>query len=102
MLFSASAFCGDYVAKDAVGLDIIIDMGTDISAATTTDIKVKKPDGTTATWTGAVYNTNYIKYTTVADDLDQAGVYQLQPDLVISGYEGRGKTVSLRVYDSYK
>ena len=88
--------------KDAVGVDIILDCGADITGATDTKIKVEKPDGTEVEWAATIYNSNYLKYTTVADDLDQEGVYKMQAYLTLSGFTGAGDTVSVRVYDEYK
>lgn len=65
------------------------DSGTaiDISGASAMQFLVLKPDGTTATWTAA-FDTDgtdgVIKYTTVADDLDQAGVWYIQAKITFA------------------
>ena len=92
------------VYKDDTGTVIEVAVGVDISAATTTDIKVKKPDGTTATWTGAVngaVNTQ-IDYTIVTDDLDQAGGYSCQAYVETATWTGLGETAVLMVYGAYQ
>ena len=75
----------------------------DLSGATTTDIKVKKPDGTTTTWTGAVNGSisNQIDYTTVSGDLDQAGRYKVQAYVVTPLWSGLGETAKFTVYEAY-
>ena len=52
-----------------VGLEIIIDMQEDISAATTYEMLVLK-NGTEVIWDASIYNDRYLKYVTEADDLD--------------------------------
>ena len=59
----------------------------DISGATTNQVDIKKPDGTVATKT-ATFETDgtdgIAQYITVASDLDQAGTYVWQSNLVVS------------------
>lgn len=69
-----------------IGLSIIFDCGEDISDASPVTLKYSKPSGETGTWTGAIYNTNFIKYTTVENDLDENGYWSVQGYVVQSGY----------------
>ena len=85
-----------------VGTDIIVDCGVDITGATDTTMKVKKPDGTTVSWTATVYNSNYLKFTTIADSFDQAGVWKLQSSLTLGGWTGLGETAEFTIYDPYE
>jgi len=85
-----------------IGTDIIVDCGQDITGATNTELVVKKPDGSIVTWTATIYNTNYLKYTTVSGDFDQAGTYRLQASLTLSGWTGYGETSEFIIYDRYK
>lgn len=66
------------------GKTIIINCGEDISGATSTKIKVKKPDGVTTTWNASIYamggRYNYIKYVTVGPTVTDESV-----DSAISG-----------------
>jgi len=87
-----------------VGTVLEVAVGADISAATTTDLKVKKPDGTIETWTGAangVTNTQ-LDYTIVTNDLDQHGVYFIQSYIETATWSGLGETIKLTVYQSYR
>ena len=90
------------VYKDDIGTDIIVDTGVDISTATSVALKVTKPDGTTETWTGSVYSSNYVKFSSVAATFDQAGVYLLQAYVVMTAWTGHGNTTKFKVYDTYK
>ena len=65
---------GDY------GWVLKVDTGstTDISLATTFEILVEKPDGTTATLTGAVSGTRYITWTATANYFTLTGEYQMR------------------------
>jgi hypothetical protein len=88
-----------------IGKTIILDCGVDVSAATSTKIKVKKPDGTIVTWNADVYTisgvTNYLKYVTVSGDFDQAGQYEVQAYVTIGGYTGYGLTSRFEVYELF-
>ena len=81
-----------------------VDVGVDISAASTTDLKVRKPDGTLVSWVGAANgSTNtQIDYTIVTDDLDQLGQYRLQAYVVTATWTGRGETVNFTVYKAFE
>lgn len=85
-----------------IGTILEVDCGVDISSATTHNLMVQKPDLTTVELTGTVYNSNYIRYTTIAGDFDQEGVYRIQSKIVIPAWQGLGETVKLRVYDPYE
>ena len=75
-----------------IGTDIIVDCGAVITGATETKIKVRKPDETEIEWTANIDGTNFLKYTTKADDFDLAGTYYLQASLTLSGWTGLGET----------
>lgn len=64
----------------------------DIATATTKEIIFEKPDNTTVTKTAA-FTTNgsdgKIYYTTIANDIDIAGLWQLQGHAAGSGYDIR-------------
>lgn len=85
-----------------VGTILEVDCGVDISSATTHNLMVQKPDLTLDELVGTIYNSNYIRYTTVDGDWDQAGIYRIQSKIVISGWEGLGETAKLRIYDPYE
>jgi len=86
-----------------IGLDIILDTGRSLSEALVTNIKAKTPSGTEIDWVGVVYDTKKIKYTTVANDLDEPGSYILQAYIVLySGFVGRGDSVRLKVETQFK
>lgn len=83
------------------GTIILIDMGEDISAATVSNINVRKGSGD-VTWTATVYNSNYLRYVIQAGDFDEAGTYYLQPYLEFTDWKGKGKTVNFEVYEAFK
>jgi hypothetical protein len=91
----------DKVYVGDVGTDIIVDCGQDISGATSTSLEVNKPDGTNVSWTATIYQSNYLKYTIIADDFDQEGIYRVQSKLTLGGWTGRGETANFRVYNPY-
>ena len=51
---------------------------TDLS--TTPKLNYQKPSGTTGSWT-ATLSTQYAQYQTVSGDLDESGIWYIQPEL---------------------
>jgi hypothetical protein len=90
---------------DEIGTDVIVDCGQDISTATVHKLEVRKPDGTTDEWDAEPYTIddepNYLIYTTISGDFDQAGLYSIQSYIEMDGWEGRGQTVTFEVFNNY-
>ncbi len=84
------------------GTVISLDCGQDVSAATARSIEARKPGGTVVTWTAVADGTNGIKYTTLADTLDQAGTWLLQAVVTLASGKWRGETAELVVYPAWK
>lgn len=84
-----------------IGTEIIVDIGVDITGATPTKLKVKKPDGTEVEWTATVYNSNYLKYTSLIGDFNISGTYSLQASLTLSGWTGLGDVATFEIYDPF-
>lgn len=90
----SKSFVGD------IGTEILIDMGADISDATTTNLYVKKPGvSSLVTWEATIEGTNYLKYTIEDGDLSVAGRYYIQPYLELTSWEGYGEIVSFDVHN---
>ena len=85
-----------------VGANVIVDCGFDITGATDTKLKVEKPDGTEVEWPATIYNSNYLKYVSVADDFDQEGEYRIQALLTLGGFTGSGDTDIVTIYAEYQ
>lgn len=90
------------VYKGDVGTVILIDCSEDISTATAQKILVKKPDKTETEWTATVYQDDYLRHVIASGELDQAGIWYLQPYVELVDWQGYGETVPLRVYDEFK
>lgn len=86
------AYIGD------TGTVIALDCGQDISAATVRSIEVRKPDGTSASWSATASGTNAIRYTTVGGTLDQAGQWVLQAKVTLPSGVWLGASATLSVY----
>ena len=84
-----------------IGTELIVDTCVDITTATLAQILVQKPDGTTDTWTGAVYDTTKIKYVIQSGDWDQEGQYRYQAYVEMPSWRGKGDTVAHKIYDSF-
>jgi len=85
-----------------IGTVITVDCGCDISGATVKSLKVRKPDGTEVSWTATIYNSNYLRYTTISGDLNLAGTYYIQAYVTFSGWTGRGETAELVIYENFE
>ena len=101
--------------KGDVGTIIELDMQESISAAEEHSgeigngivFVVTKPSGVKVTWKDCtVYNTNYLRYTIVADDLNESSEensdvsYLITPKFKLGTWEGHGDTAKLYVYDT--
>ncbi len=84
------------------GTVITLDCGQDISAATARSIAVRKPDGTTTSWSASASGTDSIQFTTLAGSLDQNGTWLLQAVISLGGGTWRGETVQLVVFARFK
>ena len=85
------------------GTVITVDCGCDISDATTLKLMIWKPGASAEVeWTGSLYGSNYIRYTTVSGDFSVAGNYKLQSYVDTPDGEWRGETTTFRVYDEFK
>ncbi len=82
-----------------IGAVVSVDLAgmVDLSTATATSIKYRKPDGTEGTWTGTVNGENVEYTTTAASDVDQYGVWYLQATFVLPALEGSSKVMAIRV-----
>lgn len=72
-----------------------------ISTATTRQFKFKKPSGIVVTKTAGFVTDGtdgQLRYVTAADDLDEAGSWDLQVYLVITGWTGHSDVGNFRVY----
>jgi len=74
----------------------------------TAKIKYRKPSGQTGEWGGTVtLNPDpayaaYVDYTTLADDLDEAGTWWLQAYISGASWTGHSNSVKLTVYDLFE
>jgi hypothetical protein len=90
------------VYEGDIGVEILIDCQRDLSAGTDPKIKVKKPNGEEVEWIATVYQSEYIRYVTLAGDLNLDGSYSLQPFINLAPFEGRGKTVHFHVAEKFE
>ena len=92
---------GNKVYVGDIGTLITLDTNESILSATTTDIKVKKGDGTIATWVGSLSGTDSVTYTTVDGDFSCLGIYKVQAYVVMTDWSGLGETAEFRVYAAF-
>jgi hypothetical protein len=86
-----------------IGTKIILNIGTDISAASECKIMYKKPDGTSGEWEADIEDDDQsISYTTEADDLDASGRWKLQAYVSLADWTGLGETAEMVVTNIWK
>jgi hypothetical protein len=88
-----------YVGQSA--LTILLETGIDLSTATTTEIRYKKPDGTEGSWPATVTGSSNTKLSYgVADtsQLDQEGEWKVWAYAVFSSGTAIGEAASMTVY----
>lgn len=94
-----------HVYKDSIGVDITITLHNDLTNAASCSILVKKPSGAFDSWTPTIVDeaTGIITYTTVEDDLDEAGFYILQVWVIqTDGDEFKSDAFRWKIYDDYE
>ena len=89
------------VFEGTVGQKIVLEVGVDITAATTKQIKYKKPNGPVQTWDAAEETSTSISYTTIAStDIQGVGIWQLQPYVVTPSWTDHGEIDRLLVKET--
>ena len=92
---------GNKIYVGDIGTVITLDTNESIISATTTDIKVRKGDGTIVTWTGSRFESDSVTYTTIDGDLSCSGIYKAQAYIIMPDWSGLGETVEFRVYAAF-
>jgi len=91
------------VIKGDKGTVILLDAGTSLTTQSKLEIHYKKPSGVTGEWAATVYASDFAKFTTASDSLDEAGVWTLYIYTELAGgWEGRGEAVGMKVYDEWE
>jgi hypothetical protein len=84
-----------------IGTEIRVHCVSDISAAVTPAIAVRKPDGSEASW-AATRDGEALVYFTLAGDLSLPGTYRLQAVPNLPSWSGRGETALLKVFANFE
>ena len=79
-----------YLQMNTVGKKITLNVGMDISGASALRIYYQKPSGTKGHWTAMAESARSISHTLAASDLDEAGVWKVQPYTVVDDKETYG------------
>lgn len=85
-----------------VGTAIVLDCGSDITAATARTIEAQRPDGTTVSWVASADGTTRIRFVTIAGSLNASGKWKLQAKVVTPAGTWLGRTVSMTVYKPFE
>jgi hypothetical protein len=98
----------DKIYVGDIGTEIILDAGQDITGATVSMAVLKPGTQAEATWPASVQAidgaSNYVRHKAVAGDMDEPGLYRVQPVITLAdgSWSGRGETAEFRVYDKQK
>ena len=93
---------GNKIYVGDIGTVVTLNTNETISSATTTDIEVRKGDGTVTTWTGSLSGTTDVTYTIVSGDFSCSGVYKVQAYVVTPAWSGLGETAEFQVYNVFE
>jgi len=83
------------------GTELLLDTGQSLAGATTVSIKARKPDGVSVNWVGTVFETTKVRFLTLADSFDQAGLWSLQAKVIMPSGVWLGETVNVTVYKAF-
>ena len=89
------------VFQNDLGTVLTVDTGVALSTATTLELHVLKPDGSTAEWTCS-YSGNSLIYTTVAGDWAELGTHRIVAYVEFSGTKHTGTAFEIEVHKKYK
>jgi len=86
-----------------VGVTVNVATGITLTGATTTQIRVKKPSGTLAAWVATIdgANAQQLNYTTIAGDLNEAGMYFLQAYVITGTQTLFGETAEIEIFGAF-
>jgi len=92
---------------NSIGVKFKIDIGEDITLATTKNLIFLKPDGSTVAVAGAIEDLVYLTYTTVlAVDgttlLNQAGLWRVTAQMVLPTFTGYGDSCEFFVESEFE
>ena len=76
--------------------EIILDTQIDLSSASVTTIKYRRPDGVRGTFPGTVDGTT-IKYQCTNTDLNPSGIWKFQAFVTIGGLNAPGEIVTQEI-----
>jgi len=87
-----------YVYAEVIRLKIILNVGVNIDASTTRQIKYRKPDGTSGYFAATLESSTSISYTTTSTaDLNIKGSWKLQAYIVTPTWTNHGDIIRLNV-----
>ena len=87
---------------DALNVEVRIRMNEDVSLATLVRLDVRKPGGTVVQWVAGVTENNVLRYITQSGDLDEAGLYYVQPYLVIGDWADYGTPANFKIHNKWR
>ena len=92
------------MSKVYVGQDwqLTLDTNEDVSAATTKQIRVRKPDGSIENKAASVVDTTKLRITLTNTDIDQNGMWKFQTYAEVGGSVYFGETYEQEVFSKFK
>jgi len=90
----------DFIYVNSKGVTITLSLDVDLSTVTAAKILYKKPSGDADEWTATVDTENsaiFYKTSLVENEIDEAGVWELQPYCESLNWKIYGKIVTILV-----
>lgn len=84
------------------GTVIELDAGQDLTEASSLAISVRKPSGELVEWPATVFEQTKLRFSTLADSLDEPGTWKLQALVISPAGRWLGQTVMLRVLPEFE
>jgi len=88
---------------DDIGIEISVDVGENLTEASSYIFHITKPNGLKVDWipvVGADPVDGILTYTTIVDDLILPGVYKLESEVLFAGKRLIGSKVVFKVWES--
>lgn len=93
---------GNKIYIGDIGTTITLNTNETITAATITNIKMRKGDGTIVTLVGELSGADSVTYDFVDGDLSCRGIYKVQAYIEMPDWSGLGETASFQVYGAFE
>lgn len=80
------------------GTAIVLDVGVSLAGATAQSIEARRPDGTSVSWAGTVFESTKVRFISLVGTFSQPGDWKLQARVTLPTGTWTGEVAKLTVY----